>query len=260
MRAALLFHDERVHQSRSELSIIAPVENDGSWKGTSWYRFITLGGQPVYKLGPNCETCEFFLARVGEGMVSIDHTRDALNEFSAERTDKKSVGALVKTFTALLPNGKYTPILAEIYPRQAASMGSKSSDDKTALEFFAYAVHDERWAETAGGHMHFFEEWIIPVRSPIPAHLNTSTVVAYQQSIDRGRQALAICISILEEHQGNTRLLHFLLDGHHKTEAAARRASSLWIISFLSHDFSLGVRSRRRSFLKSMYPRRLKLC
>lgn len=103
------------------------------------------------------------------------------------------------------------------------------------------------WQTRLDDERHLFE-FVVPM---VPPAWNESARVAeYEQLLASSSTPTAVAVSLLDiaapantsrdttdyfEHWG---LVHFLLDGHHKVEAAARTARPIRLLSLLALDFS----------------------
>jgi hypothetical protein len=91
-------------------------------------------------------------------------------------------------------------------------------------------------------------EFIVPMVPP--GWNNRDRVQHYRDLMDRGVTPTAVALSTLDvcqpamddestDYYGHWGLTHFLLDGHHKLEAAASSNSKVQVLALMSFDGSL---------------------
>ena len=223
----------------------------GNWP--EWDRFLTLDGKPAYHIGNVCNTCEFFFERLDGAThsLSAEHLGAALaaGKPSMERRWVEAVGAL-------LPPGDYIPFYTQLQPRlvRPGEPGDYYVDEQVAtwgIDAFWNLPHDPRTEYYRGrmvplspvknGNRAIFE-----FVAPMFPHgwLDEDRVSAYR-SRNEDDAPTALALSVLDvkapadwhvqpavvEHWC---LTHYLLDGHHKTYAAATANTLLGVLSFLA--------------------------
>lgn len=231
--------------------------------GTGWFRFLTFEGKRAYMIGTCCETCEFLFERVGiynQGLLPKELSalfKSGLNDISAE---------VLKTVAPLFPAGNYEVVLQEITPRKVKPQSLDdyfTNEQLTAwpIDFFWGLPHypkveyyRSRTQSISADEMFF--EFINPTMPP--ASLNEETVQMYQSSITSGDKPTVFAISIIDTKSSESAsesnlvkthscLSHYVLDGHHKLEAAARLGAPITMLSFvakdrcLSHDENVAI-------------------
>jgi hypothetical protein len=78
-----------------------------------------------------------------------------------------------------------------------------------------------------------------------PTWNDRDRVAGYEEQIRDGARPTVLALSILDHTQpfdsfdAHTGLMHFVLDGHHKIEAAARLGVEITVLSLLSVEDSL---------------------
>jgi hypothetical protein len=113
-----------------------------------------------------------------------------------------------------------------------------------------------------GEHRQLFE-FLIPMYPP--TSLEPERLIHYKDEIVHGGQPTAFTLSVLDIKQpavwnGNPEitehwcLAHYLLDGHHKTYAAAQQNLPLNLVSFLAVDESLASEEEIKSALFALTP------
>jgi hypothetical protein len=227
---------------------------EGSWSGR---RLMLLDGKPAFELSFPCGTCQFLFRRM-EGSnesVSVEALQDrrvaGLAELDAD---------VVTAFGWLLERGSYIPMLLDIEPRQVlpGSGGDYFSEEQVAtwgvesfwgLPVYPSTAYYRTFEAPVSREAHLYE-FVVPMVPPTwaePARLQD-----YEQRFAAGQSSTAVAVSTLDvcapavgtlggdwhEHWG---LTHFLLDGHHKFQAAARTGRPLRLLSLLAVDASLAT-------------------
>lgn len=161
-------------------------------------------------------------------------------------------------FGRLLPKGPYLPLLLEVTPRLVRPV---EPGDYFAHEQVATWGIDAFWGlpenprtpyyrtfETAVGPTAHAYEFVVPM---VPPSWNLrSTVDEYESLLATTSTPTAVAVSTLDICAASTAtrdgdwyehwaLTHFLLDGHHKFEAAAAVGRPLRLLALVSIDGSL---------------------
>lgn len=225
---------------------------DGAWAGR---RLLLLDDKPAFELSFWCGTCPFLFRRLdgANDTLSLEESADRLRA-GLDDLDEKIVG----TFDALMAKGQFMPMLLEIEPRlvlpvetgdyfaeeQVASWGV---DSFTGLPTYPRTPYYRTFETKVATDAHLYE-FVVPM---VPPSWNDATKVAeYAALLAESSKPTAVAVSTLDvcapavapsgsdyyEHWG---LTHFLLDGHHKLEAAASAGRPLRLLSLLSLDASL---------------------
>lgn len=220
--------------------------------GTGWFRYLTFEGKRAYMIGTCCETCEYLFERVGiynQGLLPAELSamfKSGLTEISE---------TVLKTVAPLFPAGNYDVMLHTISPHKVSPQSGQdyfTHEQLSAwpIDFFWGLPHYPKVeyyrsrTQNLSDNQDFFE-FINPTMPP--ASLNPETVDAYKVSIASGAQPTVFAISVIDSktsHAGNEDdpltthhcLSHYVLDGHHKLEAAASLGKPITIISFLAKD------------------------
>lgn len=181
--------------------------------------------------------------RLSEGLDLIEH--DVLARFSE-----------------LLPTDSYLPMLMRIQPRLITPVGD---GDYFANEQVATWGIDSFWGLPENPHTPYYRTFQTPVRSD--AHLyefvvpmvppgwnDRHRVHAYADRLMHTSVPTVVAVSTLDisqpamdnessDYYEHWALTHFVLDGHHKLEAAAQVGRPLQILAFIAHDASLATES-----------------
>jgi hypothetical protein len=229
------------------------VEQTKPEAGRAGRRLLTVDDKPAFELSFWCGTCQFLFERQD----------GATTTFSPDSTNGSASGQdglddeAISQFAALLPEGRYQPLLLRIEPRliTPAKTGDYFAEEQVATwgleSFWGLPVHPRtpyyRTFETAvdaGAHLYEFVVPMVP-----PSWNEPDRVSAYATELTGGATPTAVAVSILDvcapaDEQGpdyytHWALTHFLLDGHHKMQAAAETGLPLRLLSLLAVDAGL---------------------
>jgi hypothetical protein len=215
--------------------------------GVEWQRqparYLTIDGVPAYQIAYSCGTCGMVLRRepaAPSTSMPATEVRDHLNA-GLDELD----GAVIEAFSSQLPRADYLVMLLDVQP-QLATPGSIddyfTTDGPTGWqnEEFEYTLDPANISyyrlgqRSVGEHDHLFE-FAVPMTEP--ASLDETTTTQYANA---SGHPTAVAFGLLdiegpwfrrERHWG---LFHFLLDGHHKTAAAATADTPLRLMTFVS--------------------------
>jgi hypothetical protein len=220
-------------------------------------RCLTLDGEEAFELSFWCGTCPFLFERKRGANRTLS---------SSELTSRLNLGLsgpdpeVVATAAGLLPRGVYVPLLIELTPRLVwpAQPGDYFAEEQVrtwGIDSFWGLPEYPRTPYYRGGDQILGEtgrlyEFVVPM---VPPSLNDEDRVReYRDQLGTGAQPVALAVSILDICQPATfdpevpepdlihwGLAHFLLDGHHKLQAAAEAGVTIRLLSLLSVDHSL---------------------
>jgi hypothetical protein len=223
--------------------------------GSGRYPYLTVRGRPAFQISFWCGTCPILFQRHpgADGYLPPGQMRDRLAH-GLDTLDPEVVTA----FLSLLAAGDYLPMLLEIRPllvhpgddmdyftREQLQtwdltddLDGKPNDPKTPY----YRLDGGRPRQIEPGHVLF--EFLVPMTST--AALSPDTVSSYTTRVSETAPT-AVALSVLDtaapddypESAATLRaqhyaLTHFLMDGHHKTAAAAATGQALRLLSLLS--------------------------
>lgn len=246
----------------SQLSVTGSISSlafhrTGPETNPGWDRYLILKGKRAFHVGNICDTCEFFFQRLEGAIEKVspaelgDRLREGVDELDGE---------LVRKLGRALPRGRYRAMLLELSPTLVQPGGgtdyfANEQVELWGVDSFWNLLHDPRTeyyrsaSASLGDGAQLFE-FVVPM---MPSNwLGTETVAAYENRLRAGDQPTALAISVLDvkrpavwegdppvtEHWC---LAHYLLDGHHKTLAAARAQAPLRFVSFLAVDESIAT-------------------
>lgn len=244
-RTGLLDHAAPVHLGTPDAALrFSGLRDPGG-------RHLIVDGAETFELSFPCGTCALLFRRLDESARALaagalhDHLDDGVPAI-----DDPSLRDLVST---ILPEGTYLPLLLSIEPVLVApgddhDYFSREQVAHRGIDPTLGAPEDPATGyyrgptRTTGEHATLFE-FLVPM---VPPDWNDrERVASYEQRLRAGGAATALTVSVLDRTQPydsddvHTGLVHFILDGHHKLEAAARLGVSLTVLSFVSIDASL---------------------
>jgi hypothetical protein len=210
---------------------------------------LLIDGRPAFRLWL-CWTCPFLFQRLegSNSTLSLDELQDRLTEGLTGLDDE-----VIAKFAQLLPKGTYRPLLLRVEPRliEPGAPGDYFSEEVVAT--WSDDPPDNprtpyyRTFETAIGPDDHLYEFIVPM---VPPRRNDpDRVREWAQLLARSSRPTAVAVSILDAHSGDGSafcdpeapsnymhwcLTHFLLDGHHKLEAAALEQRPIQLLTLLS--------------------------
>lgn len=227
---------------------------EGSWRGN---RSLSIGGKAGFELSYWCGTCPFLFERqIGANQrFSVPELSDRLT------AGLQSIDAeIVEVFGSLLPPGRYRPILLTVTPRLTLPVKERDyfSEDQVQTwgvePFWGLPKYPRtpyyRTFQTVRDERSHFYEFVVPM---VPPSWNERERVAEMQGLLRSSDLpTAVAVSLLDvcapavalpgtEWYEHWCLTHFLLDGHHKIEAAEAEGTSLRLLSLLSIGGSLAT-------------------
>jgi len=237
-----------VESSNSVVSFEQVFDSPDSPNG----RFLRLDGKRAYYLGTGCDTCPLLFERLNGAnqKVSPAQVSEKLRQ-GITRIDDVVLGAVQQ----ILPMGEYILCLLNIKP--SLTTPGKENDyfcqeqiDIWGIDSFWGLPHHPKvkyyrslsFALSNDERLYEFEVPLYPEN-----WLEAETVSQYQELLRIKNSPTALAISVVEIRQpamsvpGNTsgvdchwNLVHYLLDGHHKTNAAAREGVPLTLLACIS--------------------------
>lgn len=225
-----------------------------TWAG-SRHLWTDGSDEPAFELSFWCGTCPFLFQRLHDAArrLSLEALRDRLTA-GASHIDTTVVDA----FSMLLPEGQYLPLLLRVAPRlvqpgdeydyfaheQPATWGVGDDglpEDPATPYYRTFATHVDDEA-----HLY---EFVVPMVAP--ERNDPDTVLVYGDLLSRTATPTAVAVSTLDisqpaviplgcsDYHAHWGLTHFLLDGHHKMQAAAATGRQLQLFALVSVEASL---------------------
>lgn len=220
-----------------------------------------VDGKPAFELSFWCGTCPFLFRRLeaAQETLSLESVQERLTGALADPDDD----GVIDAFGAVLPEGEYLPMLLRVEPRLVVpgKEGDYFSGEQVATwgldQFWGLPEYPHtpyyRTFETAVDASAHLYEFVVPM---VPPTWNErERVEEYVELMGRGTVPTAVAVSTLDlcepadgmpddqyEHWG---LTHFLLDGHHKLEAAATAGRPVQLLSLLALDEGLATSEDR---------------
>lgn len=227
-------------------------KGERTWAGR---RLLWLSGKAAFELTFWCGTCPILFQRL-EGATRTLSVAELEDRLSRGLSGIDS--GVLAAFAELLPAAAYMPMLLRVTPRLVtpaaeADYFAHEQVDTWGIDSFwglpenprtpYYRTFETR--VTASAHLY---EFIVPMVPP--TWNDRARVQQYAQALETGSLPAAVAVSTLDisqpaldddssdyyQHWG---LTHFLLDGHHKLEAAAAARRPLQLLALVSIDASL---------------------
>lgn len=220
-------------------------------EGGSGGRFLQLDEEDAFELSFWCGTCPLLFRRLkgANRSLSITGIQDRLNA-GLEDVD----GDIVQILSAeLLPAGPYLPILLEVRPDLVTPM---QEGDYFAHEQLEHRGPDSFWGLPQFPQTQYYRAGTYPISATdtvfefvvpmVPPYWNDAKrVQVHERQLLAGGTPTALALSIIDVTQpwnsplAHWGLTHFLLDGHHKVDAAARRNLPLRILCVIALEEGL---------------------
>lgn len=218
-------------------------------------RLLMVDDEPAFELSFYCGTCPLLFRRLDTARekLSLESMQERLRGPLDDPDDAGVIGA----FGALLPEGEYLPLLLDVAPRLV--IPGNEGDYFSVEQVTAWGI-DQFWGLPEYPHTPYYRtfetavdadahlyEFVVPM---VPPTWNQrERVEAYIASMEQGTVPTAVAISTLDVCQSalgladdpaaHWGLTHFLLDGHHKLEAAAAAGRPVRLLSLLTLGESL---------------------
>jgi len=220
-------------------------------------RLLVLDGRPAFELSLWCGTCQFLFQRLEGANETLSLEDEDMQESLADLSDLDD--RVLDAFGSLLPEGDYLPLLLRVEPRLIVpgKEGDYFSEEQVATwgtdQFWGLPENPRtpyyRTFETEVDDNAHLYEFVVPM---VPPSWNErERVNEYVERMGQGSVPTAVALSTLDlcqpavsatestdayQHWG---LTHFLLDGHHKLEAAASAGRPVQLLSLLALNESL---------------------
>jgi len=216
-------------------------------------RLLRLDEEPAFELSFWCGTCPFLFKRLDGANQTMSIA--ALEARLADGLDALDA-PVIESFAALLPKGQYIPMLLCIEPTLVRPLepGDYFAEEQVAtwggfrgLRDYPQTPYYRTFETPIDRYAHLFE-FVVPMVPPswndekrVAEHLARLNVSSRPTAV--AVTTLDVCEPAVHEDErdifAHWAVTHFLLDGHHKIEAAASAGKSLRLLSLLSIDGSL---------------------
>ena len=220
--------------------------------GAIHIRHLRLDDKRAYEFGITCNTCQFWFERKAGAneSVSLEDVADALNH-GLDSLEEETTQRIADR----LPSGEYFAILTRILPKlvQPSASDDYFSQEQVRLwgiDTFWGLAHDPRTEYYRTGSKVFNErtelfEFVVPMFPH--GWLKPDSLAAYTDRLESGERPTAVALSfldvkspaVLNGKQDPTITEHWcfpslLIDGHHKTYAAAKLGKEMTLLTFLA--------------------------
>ncbi|WP_190086525.1 hypothetical protein [Streptomyces longisporoflavus] len=218
-------------------------------------RLLMVDDEPAFELSFYCGTCPLLFRRLETANEKL--SLESMQERLRGPLDDTDGGGVIEAFGGLLPEGEYLPLLLDVEPRLV--IPGKEGDYFSVEQVTAWGI-DQFWGLPEYPHTPYYRtfettvdadahlyEFVVPM---VPPTWNErERVEEYVALMERGTVPTAVAISTLDVCQSalglgddpaaHWGLTHFLLDGHHKLEAAATAGRPVRLLSLLTLGESL---------------------
>lgn len=239
-----------VRESRAAVAVPTPKPAPGLAFSP---RRLTLHGREVFELNLWCGTCPALLRKLAEPEAADIHVANLSLDAGLPRIEEH----VLRAYGQLLPKSTYTVLLLDVQPETIHPGGDRDYFVKEQVA--TWGIDPVVGAADPAGSAYYrsFEtpidrerhlyELIVPM---VPPTWNASSIVAAYEQRRQQVPPTAVAYSLLDvlapavDDEGQDwywhwLLQHFLLDGHHKIEAAARSGQPVRLLSFIDETISI---------------------
>ncbi|WP_405901843.1 hypothetical protein OG696_40895 [Streptomyces sp. NBC_00656] len=233
--------------SEARLRFDAELQETG---GGARRRLLVVDDEPAFELSFYCGTCPFLFRRLEGAREKL--SLEGVQERLTGALDDPDEGGVIDAFGTLLPQGEYLPLLLSVEPRLVAP--GREGDYFSGEQVITWGV-DQFWGLPEYPHTPYYRtfetavhanahlyEFVVPMVPP--TWNDRERVEEYVTLMGQGAVPTAVAISTLDvcepaagmpiDHYQHWGLTHFLLDGHHKLEAAATAGRPVHLLSLLA--------------------------
>lgn len=255
-----------------ERDAVVVVPHPDARPGTAFpTRELLLNGDPTFHLGPWCGTCPALFERVAEPERADLRLAECTLRTGSDRIED----AVLAAYGAVLPESRYTALLVDAAPLliHPGDPGDYYHEEQVACWGIDPLVggpadpgtpYYRTFEAPLGPQDHLFE-FVVPM---VPPSWNTRALVERQaEALEAGAElGTAVAYTLLDvlesvtgdgaEEYTHWTITHFLLDGHHRLEAAAAGKGRARLLGLLDERRSmasgndvarmLDARARRR--------------
>lgn len=239
----------------SDAPVVAITQADAPTKGWHGKRILTLDGAAAFEMSFWCGICPLVFQRL-EGAnrtLSVDSLTQQLDD-GLNTCDE----VVAETIGANLQEGDYLPVLLEVHPQLVfpSQVGDYFCEEQVAT----WGI-DPFWGLPENPRTPYYRtpsrvvsadaslfEFIVPLVPP--SWNDVQRVTSYVDRLAQSSMPTCVALSVLDVRQQadwdtpeeglvHWGLTHYLLDGHHKMEAAARSRRGLRMLSLVAMEQSL---------------------
>ncbi|MFK4069871.1 hypothetical protein [Streptomyces sp. NPDC029674] len=218
-------------------------------------RLLMVDDEPAFELSFYCGTCPLLFRRLEGAREKL--SLESMQERLTGPLGDPDGGGVLEAFGALLPEDEYLPLLLDVEPRLVVP--GQEGDYFSHEQVLTWGV-DQFWGLPEYPHTPYYRtfetavdadahlyEFVVPM---VPPTWNErERIEEYVALMEQGSVPTAVAISTLDVCQPaldlgddpsvHWGLTHFLLDGHHKLEAAATAGRPVRLLSLLALGQSL---------------------
>ncbi|MGO8793622.1 MAG: hypothetical protein ACLQLC_02270 [Candidatus Sulfotelmatobacter sp.] len=221
--------------------------------GAILIRHLRLDDRRAYEFGITCNTCQFWFERKSgaNGSLPLENIADTLNDGLTTLE-----AGTTQSIADSLPSGDYIAILSRITPKlvQPSEPDDYFSHEQVQLwgidGFWGLPHHPRTEYYRTGSRVFNGKTELFEFVVPMFPHgwLKSQSLASYQEKLKHGKRPTAVALSFLDVKSpavfgGNkerpTISEHWcfpslLIDGHHKTFAAAELGMEMTLLTFLA--------------------------
>lgn len=243
MQKSILFNRDKLIISSSKSIITFSNEKDN--------RYLVINGKKAYDIGFRCGTCQFFFERLEGSANGGESVGGVIAQLNTDLANLEQ--STIDTLKLIIPDGTYYVFCSKVTPRLVSphKIGDYFFEEQIELwgkEPFWGLPHFPkteyyRLQTTVMSNKRCFFEFLIPMFPP--GWLDKDQLSYYQNLLIQEKTPAAVTLSLLDvkspaDWEGEKTitshwcLSHYLIDGHHKTYAAAKVGKPLKVISFFA--------------------------
>ncbi|KNX36144.1 hypothetical protein [Luteipulveratus halotolerans] len=217
-------------------------------------RALRLDGDAAYELSHWCGTCPLLFQRQSgaASTTSLERLADLLTDGIGEIDED-----VVAAYATLLERGRYLPLLLQVRPRMVRptdaddyfsheQVSTWGIDPFWGLPESPRVAYYRTWESEVAGDAHLYE-FVVPMVAP--TQNDRARVAELRAALRPTMTAVAVstldvcepALDLHDDYYAHWGLTHFLLDGHHKMEAAAEAGEPIQLLSLVNLDASLAV-------------------
>jgi hypothetical protein len=258
-----------IENSKSKIGL-ATTGGD-TWK--VWDRFITYNNQQLFHIGNVCGTCNFFFHKLD---ITINEKLapklliQKLNE-GITKLDKETV----EQYSVLFPNDQYEVLLFEFKPKlvfpgdkndyfsndlfktwendEIENQEEDDDDEENYIDHKKATIEYYRGQDKPIKDEDKIYEFFIPIFQN--SQLDEQRIKYYEDLVEAGQKPTVLALSFLDvkcpcfyptingievkpDYFTHWCFANYLIDGHHKIQAAYRKQKSITILTFLAKELS----------------------